>query len=113
MKSRSFVTAAIITVTAFTLTLSTSTAFAQSVASNDSSSPYNDSLDNSPSAGAMAFDLIIVRPVSLVATVLGTGLFIISLPLALIQRDAPVAAAKKLVAEPARYTFDRPLGVME
>ena len=106
MKPRSLITSALV---AATLVVGSSNAFAQS----NSSSPYNDSLDNSPSAGAMAFDLIIVRPVSLVATVLGTGLFIVSLPLALIQRDAPTAAAKKLVAEPARYTFERPLGVME
>ncbi|MDZ4077554.1 hypothetical protein [Hydrocarboniphaga sp.] len=104
MKSRSFVISALVTAA-----LVVGTANAQS----DSSSPYNDSLDNSPSAGAMAFDLIVVRPISLVATVLGSGLFILSLPLALVQRDAPIAAANKLVVEPARYTFDRPLGVME
>jgi hypothetical protein len=106
MKSRPFISSALV---AATLVVSSANAYAQS----DSSSPYNDSLDNSPSAGAMAFDLIVVRPISLVATVLGSGLFILSLPLALVQRDAPVAAANKLVAEPARYTFERPLGVME
>lgn len=104
MKSLSLITSALVAAA-----LVVGSANAQS----DSSSPYNDSLDNSASAGAMAFDLIVVRPISLVATVLGSGLFILSLPLVLIQRDAPVAAANKLVVEPARYTFDRPLGVME
>jgi hypothetical protein len=74
---------------------------------------YRDTLDGKPSAGAMAFDLVIVRPVSLVATVLGTGLFMLSLPLALIQGERPSAPAQKLVVEPAKFTFSRPLGVME
>lgn len=74
---------------------------------------YSDSLDGSPSAGAMAFDLLIVRPVGLVATILGTGLFVLQLPLSLIQGEPPSDPAKKLVVEPARYTFDRPLGEME
>ncbi|SHG62867.1 hypothetical protein SAMN04488068_0830 [Hydrocarboniphaga daqingensis] len=69
--------------------------------------------DASPAAAAMAFDLIVVRPLSLVATVIGSGLFLLQLPLALIQAEPPTAAAEKLVVEPARYTFDRPLGVMD
>ncbi len=94
------------------LALGAGTVSAQAT-SAPTSSPYNDSLDTSPSAGAMAFDLVVVRPVSLVATVLGSGLFVLYLPLALIQNEPPSAAADKLVAEPARYTFERPLGVME
>lgn len=69
--------------------------------------------DNAPSAGAMAFDLVVIRPLSLVATLLGSGLFLLQLPLDLIQGTPPVDPAQKLVVEPARYTFDRPLGVME
>ena len=69
--------------------------------------------DVAPSAGAMAFDLVIVRPLSLVATLLGSGLFLLQLPLDLIQGTPPIDPAQKLVVEPARYTFDRPLGVME
>ena len=74
---------------------------------------YRETIDGKPSAGAMAFDLIVVRPVSLVATVLGTGLFFLSLPLSLIQGEPPGDPAQKLVIEPAKFTFDRPLGVME
>ena len=69
--------------------------------------------DNAPSAGAMAFDLVVIRPLSLVATMLGSGLFLLQLPLDLIQGTPPIDPAQKLVVEPARYTFDRPLGVME
>lgn len=70
-------------------------------------------IDDTPSAGAMAFDLLIVRPVGLVATVLGTGLFVLQLPLSLIQGEPPGAPAQKLIAESAAYTFNRPLGSME
>ena len=72
-----------------------------------------DELDGTPSAGAMAFDLVIVRPFGLAATVLGAGLFVLQLPLSLIQGEPPSDPAKKLVVEPAEFTFKRPLGVME
>ncbi|KEZ76530.1 hypothetical protein [Salinisphaera hydrothermalis] len=62
-----------------------------------------------PSAAAMAFDAVIVRPASLVATVAGTGLFIVSLPFSLLGHNTD-KAGERLVAEPAKYTFTRPLG---
>lgn len=73
----------------------------------------NEILDNSPSGGAMAVDLLIIRPVSLVGTVLGLGLFILELPLAVLQGEVPTEPARKLVAEPFKYTFTRRLGSME
>lgn len=74
---------------------------------------YRDDLDGTPSAGAMAFDLLLVRPVGIAATVLGTGLFVVQLPLSLIQGTPPRDPAKKLIVEPAKFTFERPLGSME
>jgi hypothetical protein len=74
---------------------------------------YREGVDDTPSAGAMAFDLVVVRPVALVGTILGTGLFILGIPLSLIQGEPPMDPAKKLVVEPAKYTFERPLGQME
>jgi hypothetical protein len=70
-------------------------------------------VDTAPSGVAMAADLLIVRPLGLVATVLGTGLFVLQLPLSLIQGEPPNDAARKLVVEPAQFTFSRPLGDME
>ncbi|MGQ0698104.1 MAG: hypothetical protein ACT4PZ_07650 [Panacagrimonas sp.] len=78
-----------------------------------SAEEYADNIDTTPSAGAMAFDLLIVRPLGLVATVLGTGLFVVQLPLSLIQGEPPSEPSRKLVIEPAKYTFQRPLGEME
>lgn len=70
-------------------------------------------IDDRPSAGAMAFDLLLVRPLGLVSTVLGTGLFILQLPFDIGQDDGVKAPFEKLVAEPARFTFTRPLGSSE
>lgn len=70
-------------------------------------------VDTSPSAVAMAADLIIVRPLGVVATVLGAGLFVLQLPLSLVQGEPPSDPARKLVVEPAKFTFSRPLGDLE
>lgn len=77
-----------------------------------SAAEYGEGPDDTPSGGAMAFDLLIVRPVSLVATVVGTVLFVVSLPLTVIQGNVE-DPAEKLVGDPARYTFTRPLGQMD
>ncbi len=62
-----------------------------------------------PSAGAMAVDVVAVRPLGIVATVLGTGLFIVSLPFSALGGNVD-EAAEALVVKPARFTFLRPLG---
>lgn len=72
-----------------------------------------DDVDTAPSAIAMTADLLIVRPLGLVATVLGTGLFILQLPLSLVQGEPPSEPARKLIVEPAAFTFSRPLGDLE
>ncbi len=69
-------------------------------------------IDEAPSAPAMAVDLIVIRPLSLAMTIVGTGLYVIQLPLDLIQMDFETPA-RKLVVEPAQYTFTRPLGQLE
>ncbi|NKF20694.1 hypothetical protein [Solimonas marina] len=70
-------------------------------------------VDTAPSAGAMTIDLLLVRPLGLVATVLGTGLFVLQLPLSVVQGEPPSDPARKLIVEPARFTFRRPLGDFE
>lgn len=62
-----------------------------------------------PSGAAMAADVLLVRPLGLIATVAGTGIFIISLPFSLLGSNSG-DAAKQLVVRPAGYTFVRPLG---
>lgn len=58
---------------------------------------------------AIVFDLVILRPVGLVATVAGTLIFIGSLPISLSTWSIP-KAFRALVKKPAVYTFVRTLG---
>ena len=58
---------------------------------------------------AVAADAIVVRPLSFVATVIGSALFVVSLPVALISQSTS-QTAEALVLRPARATFTRPMG---
>ncbi len=59
--------------------------------------------------GSMAVDAVFVRPLGLVGTVFGAATYIVSLPFTLPSGNAG-EAGKKLIGEPAAYTFSRPLG---
>jgi len=76
-----------------------------SISANTASAESDDDLK-------VAADTLVVRPVCLVATAIGTGLFVISLPIAAISRSIK-KTARVLVIRPARATFTRPLGDME
>jgi len=68
--------------------------------------------DNAPTAESMSLDLFLIRPVSLVATVLGTAVFIVSTPFCLLAWNFE-DPARRLVIEPAKYTFARDLGDLD
>jgi hypothetical protein len=57
----------------------------------------------------MTADLLLVRPLGIVATVLGCAVFIVSLPFSALGGNTK-QASQKLVKEPAEFTFTRPLG---
>ena len=61
------------------------------------------------SGEAMAADMVFLRPLGLVSTVLGSALFVVSLPFSLLGGNTG-DAAQKMVVDPAKYTFNRPLG---
>jgi hypothetical protein len=65
--------------------------------------------NSTPSSGAIAMDLLILRPMSLVGTLLGGAVFVVGLPVELISGDVS-GPAHRLVGQPARFTFTRPLG---
>ena len=77
--------------------------------SADDSGAYVEGADNTPSAESMTADLFIVRPLSIAATAIGTGIFLVGLPIELLTGDVS-GPARRLVGEPARFTFTRPLG---
>lgn len=62
-----------------------------------------------PYAEQMIADGLIVRPLSLGATVVGAGVFIVTLPFSALGGNVD-GAAHRLVVEPAEYTFRRCLG---
>lgn len=66
-------------------------------------------IEEDPSALAMTGDLILVRPTMFVVTVLGAGLWLVSLPFSLAGGNAK-QAGDTLVAQPAMNTFVRCLG---
>jgi hypothetical protein len=65
--------------------------------------------DGAYAATEMVVDVIVARPLGLVAIVLGSAVFIVALPFAAISGSVePVG--RTLVAEPCKFTFTRPVG---
>jgi hypothetical protein len=62
-----------------------------------------------PTAEEMVLDGLIYRPISLAGTVIGTGIFIVTLPFSILGGNVE-DAGQKLVIEPARITFGSCLG---
>lgn len=71
--------------------------------------PVQAAQEDEPSAAAMAGDLIIARPLGIVATTLGAAAFVVSLPFSAAGGNVE-QAADMLVVGPARETFVRCLG---
>jgi len=61
------------------------------------------------SADAMILDLVFLRPAGLVAMIGGSVAFVLALPFSALGGNVG-ESADKLVVDPARYTFVRPLG---
>lgn len=60
-------------------------------------------------AGYMMGDLVVMRPLGIAATAVGTVFYVLSLPFSLAGGNE-AEARQKLMADPAGYTFTRPLG---
>ncbi len=63
----------------------------------------------SGSAEAMVADVVIARPIGLVSTIVGSTVYVVSLPFSLLGGNEK-QAREKLVKEPTAFTFKRPLG---
>ena len=70
------------------------------------------SLLRETTAGEMLIDLTVLRPLGLVGTALGVVTYVITLPFTLPTKSAK-KAGEKLVMNPGKYTFARPLGQMD
>ncbi len=62
-----------------------------------------------PAAGVIVADVLVVRPISFVGSILGTVFFVVSLPVTIPSRSVDVVA-RKLVVEPWKFTVTRPVG---
>jgi hypothetical protein len=62
-----------------------------------------------PTGGEMMADAFLMRPFMLVGTLVTTATFVVTLPFSLLGGNVG-DSAQKLVVEPAKYTFVRPLG---
>ena len=82
---------------------------ASAMAADNLDAQFVTEADNTPSSGAMAADVILLRPLGLAGTVLGTVLFVAGLPFEALSGDVS-GPAKRLVVQPAKFTFSRPLG---
>jgi hypothetical protein len=60
-------------------------------------------------AEKMVADILLVRPVGILATVFGSAVFIVALPFSLLGGNTG-ATFENLVVTPAKFTFKRPLG---
>ena len=91
-------TLVILMVVVFVITAAASNSFAQATIKDEEISTEN-----------MVADALIVRPLGIIATLLGAGLFVISLPFSALGKNVK-EAGDKLVVAPAKFTFTRPLG---
>jgi len=71
--------------------------------------PANAKRAEGPDPGAIVMDVLLIRPLGLISATLGTGVFIVSLPFA-IPSGSVATIGEKLVLDPLRFTFTRPLG---
>jgi hypothetical protein len=62
-----------------------------------------------PTGAEMIYDTIVIRPIGIVATVLGAAMYVVSYPFSA-SGDNVDEAKIKLMDEPAKFTFKRPLG---
>lgn len=65
-----------------------------------------------PSPDEVAADLLFIRPVAFSSVIVGAAIFVVSLPFTLPTGNLN-QAGRKLVIEPWKYTFSKPLGDLE
>lgn len=64
---------------------------------------------NDPTDAEIIPDILLARPLGVAAVVLGSAIFVVALPAALVSRSVG-KTAERLVLDPVEFTFVRPLG---
>ena len=78
--------------------------------SNTYARDYNSNSEG-PSGGAMLADAVLMRVPMTVVTIVGAGLFVVTLPFSALGGNVGEAGTK-MVKEPFEYAWVRPLGEM-
>ncbi len=65
-----------------------------------------------PSPDEVAADLLLVRPFALSSIIVGSAIYIVTLPFTIPTGNLGLAG-RKLVVEPVKYTFSKPLGQLD
>ncbi|MBI5901945.1 MAG: hypothetical protein HZB84_00450 [Deltaproteobacteria bacterium] len=68
--------------------------------------------EKEPSGTEIALDIILIRPLGVASVAAGAAFFVVGLPFTLPTMSVGLAA-RKLVVEPFKYTFVRPIGDMD
>jgi hypothetical protein len=87
----------------------TATAFAAFIASTPVAGEGRDEPVTGDKGSDMLIDLVVLRPIGAVVTVIGAAAFVISLPFT-VPTGTVGEAGREMVGKPAEYTFNRPLG---
>lgn len=95
----------------FCLALLVSVVLTHNASATDNSPGAGSDYKYHPSAENMIFDGLVYRPLSLAGTLVGAGIFLITLPFSLIGGNAD-EAGQVLVLDPADSTFNRCLGCL-
>jgi hypothetical protein len=70
---------------------------------------YYSPVEKEPTGGMMMWDALVMRPVGIVGTAMGSVVWLVSYPFAALGGNTD-ESTQKLVAEPFNWTFSRPLG---
>ena len=73
---------------------------------------YTDKGGSDVTAEAIIVDGLLLRPAGVLATMVGSLAFVVTLPFSIPTRSVD-KAAQKLIVDPAKYTFVRPMGQIE
>lgn len=76
------------------------------------SSAFAQLYEHEPTAAAKAVDVVIVRPLGIASQALGCVFFVVSLPFSLPSKSVSTVFDKTM-AEPAKFTWTRPVGLVK